>query len=180
MASRLYRTTRLLFLAVERALLRLQLSNLGTPTLAALISLFVTGLILLDARPTHTRLARFLPARCHDAFNRLLCDMPFSTRALMTLLVAFAKRLGRDGYVVLDDVIVEKARSKQLRWAARIYSFKDKRSVWGFQVIVLLWCSNDGMWRIPLGFRLWRPKRSCREARSVHRDRLEPAGRSDP
>lgn len=165
MASRLYRTTRLLFLAVERALLRLQLSNLGTPTLAALISLFVTGLILLDARPTHTRLARFLPARCHDAFNRLLCDMPFSTRALMTLLVAFAKRLGRDGYVVLDDVIVEKARSKQLRWAARIYSFKDKRSVWGFQVIVLLWCSNDGMWRIPLGFRLWRPKRSCREAR---------------
>jgi hypothetical protein len=110
MASRLYRTIRQLFLALERALLRLQLSSLGTPTLAALITLVVTGLILLDARPRHTRLARCLPARCHDAFNRLLCDMPFSTRALMALLLAFAKRLGRDGYLVLDDVIVEKAR----------------------------------------------------------------------
>lgn len=96
-------------MAVERALVRLQLSNLGTPTLAALISLVVTGLILLDARPTHTRLARFLPARCHDAFNRLLCDMLWSTRALMALVLAFAKRLGRDGYLILDDVIVEKA-----------------------------------------------------------------------
>ena len=165
MASRLYRTTRQLFLAVERVLLRLQLSSLGTPTLAALITLVVTGLILLDARPTHTRLARFLPARCHDAFNRLLCDMPFSCRRLSALLLAFAKRLNRDGYLVLDDVIVEKARAKALRWAARIYSFKDKRSVWGFQVIVLLWCSTDRQWRIPVGFRLWRPKRSCRKAR---------------
>jgi hypothetical protein len=165
MASRLYRTTRQLFLAVERALLRLQLSSLGTPTLTALITLLVTGLILLDARPTHTRLARFLPARCHDAFNRLLCDMPLSTRALLALLLAFAKRLGRDGYLILDDVIVEKARAKELRWAARIYSFAKKRSVWGFQVIVLLWCSTDGHWRIPVGFRLWRPKRSCRKAR---------------
>jgi hypothetical protein len=165
MASRLYRTTHHLFVAVERTLLRLQLASLGTPTLTALITLVVTGLILLDTRPTQTRLARFLPARCHDALNRLTREMPLSSRALMALLLAFAKRLGRDGYLILDDVIVEKARAKQLRWAARIYSFKEKRSVWGFQIIVLLWCSSDRQWRIPLGFRLWRPKRSCRKAR---------------
>jgi hypothetical protein len=35
-----------------QALARLQLATLGTPTLAALIALAVTGLILLDARPT--------------------------------------------------------------------------------------------------------------------------------
>jgi hypothetical protein len=165
MASRLYRTTHHLFVAVERTLLRLQLASLGTPTLTALITLVVTGLILLDTRPTQTRLARFLPARCHDALNRLTREMPLSSRALMALLLAFAKRLGRDGYLILDDVIVEKARAKQLRWAARIYSFKEKRSVWGFQILVLLWCSSDRQWRIPLGFRLWRPKRSCRKAR---------------
>jgi hypothetical protein len=173
MASRLYRITRQLFLAVEQAALRLQLTSLGSPTLAALLTLAVTGLILLDARPTQTRLARFLPARCHDALNRLLREMPWSSRALMTLLLAFAKRLGRDGYLVLDDVIVEKARAKRLRWAARIYSFAKKRSVWGFQVIVLLWCSCDGQWRIPVGFRLWRPKRSCRKAR--YRTKLQLA-----
>ncbi|HET9222035.1 MAG TPA: transposase, partial [Roseiflexaceae bacterium] len=173
MASRLYRTTRLLYLCVCQALERLGLRTLGTPTLAVLIAWSVTGLILLDARPTQTRVARFLPGRQHDALNRLLREMPFSTRALMALLCAFAKRLGRDGYLVLDEVIVEKAFAKRLRWAASIYSFAKKRKVWGFQIVVLLWCSLDGAWRIPLGFRLWRPKRSCRKER--YRTKLQLA-----
>jgi hypothetical protein len=165
MASRLYRTTRPLFLAVQAALLRLQLHSLGTPTLAALIALAVTGLILLDARPTQTRVARLLPARCHDALGRLLREMPWSTRALCALLSAFAKRLDRDGYLIVDDVIVEKAFAKRLPWASTIYSFAKKRKLWGIHIVVLLWCSCDGRWRIPVGFRLWRPKRSCRKQR---------------
>ncbi len=165
MASRLYRTTRQLYLAVEVALCRLHIQTLGTPTLAALIALAVTGLILLDARPTHTRVARVLPARCHDALNRLVRVMPWSTRAVMALLLAFAKRRACDGYLVLDEVIVEKARAKRLPWAARIYSFAQQRTVWGCQIVVLLWCSCDGRWRIPVGFRVWRPKRSCRQER---------------
>ena len=32
-------------------------------------------------------------------------------------------------------------------------------------VVVLLWCSADGSYRIPVAFRLWRPKRS----RAPHR-----------
>ena len=173
MASRLYRTTRQLFLAVEMALVRLHLNTLGTPTLAALIALAVTGLILLDARPTQTRVARLLPARCHDALGRLLRQMPFSTRALSGLLCSFAKRLNRAGYLVLDEVIVEKAFAKRLAWAGSIYSFAKKRKLWGFQIVVLLWCSCDGQWRIPVGFRLWRPKRSCRPQR--YRTKLQLA-----
>jgi hypothetical protein len=61
-ASRLYRATRPLCLQVTRALDRLGIATVGSPTTAALIALYVTGLILLDARPTQTRLARFLPA----------------------------------------------------------------------------------------------------------------------
>lgn len=76
MASRLYRTTRPLFLAAAAALTRLRITTLGTPTLAALIALAVTGLILLDARPTQTRVARILPGRQHDALNRLLAPCP--------------------------------------------------------------------------------------------------------
>src|SRR6266508_4016716 len=116
MASRLYRTTRLLYLCVCQALDRLRLGTLGTPTLAVLIAWTVTGLILLDARPTQTRVARRLPGRCHDAMGRLLRTMPWSTRALMALLIVFAKRLGRAGYLVLDEVIVEKAFAKRLTW----------------------------------------------------------------
>ena len=50
-------------------------------------------------------MARRLPGRQHDALNRLLRTMPFSTRTLLALLRAFAKRLGCDGYLVLDEVL---------------------------------------------------------------------------
>src|SRR5438552_15859501 len=103
MASRLYRTTRPLYLAVEQVLWQLHLPLLGSPTLFVLIALSVTGLILLTARPTQTRVARRLPARAHDALNRLVRSMPWSTRALMHLLIGFARLLGRDGYLVLDE-----------------------------------------------------------------------------
>jgi SRSO17 transposase len=165
MASRLYRTTRPLYLAVEQVLWQLQVPLVGSPTLAALIALSVTGLILLSARPTQTRVARHLPGRAHDALNRSLRSLPWSTRVLMRLLSGFAQRLGRDGYLVLDEVIVEKAFAKRLRWAAKVYSFKDKRTVYGMVIVVLVWCSCDRQWRIPVGFRLWRPKRSCRATR---------------
>ena len=144
---------------------------MGTPTWAVLLGWAVTGLILLDARPTQTRVARFLPGRCHDALNRLYRLMPFSSRALRGLLMASAKRLGQDGYLVLDDVIIEKACAKRLAWAGWTYSFGKKRKVYGLHIVVLWWCS--GAWRIPVGFRLWRPKRSG--AKHRYRSKLELA-----
>ena len=44
------------------------------------------------------------------------------------------------------------------------YSFANKRKVYGMHVVVLLWCSSDAEWRIPVAFRLWRPKRTCAPA----------------
>jgi len=84
----LYRTTRPLYLQVTGALDQLGVVTIGSPTTAVLIALYVTGLVLLDARPTQTRLARLLPGRCHDALNRLLRTAPWSTRVLLGLLVA--------------------------------------------------------------------------------------------
>jgi hypothetical protein len=116
-ASRLFRTTRPLYLQVTRALDQLGMAALGSPTTGLLIALYVTGLILLDARPTQTRVTRVLAGRCHDALNRLLRTAPWSTRALMGLLVAWIRRKGASGYLCLDDVVVEKAFAKRLRWA---------------------------------------------------------------
>jgi len=160
-ASRLYRTTRPLYLQVTRALDRLGVAAVGSPTTAVLIALYVTGLVLLDARPTQTRVTRVLPGRCHDALNRLLRTTPLSTRSLMGLLVGWITRSGMPGYLCLDDVVVEKAFAKRLRWAGWTYSFAKKRKVYGMHVVVVLWCASDGRFRIPVAFRLWRPKRSC-------------------
>ena len=156
MASRLCQ----LYLAVAQVLRRLHIAMIGPPTLAVLIVWRVTSLILVDARPTQTRVARLLPGRCHDALNRLLRTMPFSTRALSARLVGFARRLGQEGYLVLDDVIVEKAYAKRLPWAGWTYSFAKKRKVYGLHMMALLRRSGDGHWGTAVGFRLWRPKRT--------------------
>ena len=161
MASRLYRTTRPLYLQVCRSLDQLGAASLGSPTTLLLLALYVTGLVLLDARPTQTRVTRLLPGRCHDALNRLLRTTPLSTRSVMGLLIAWSIRQGAEGSLCLDDVVVEKAFARRLRWAGWTYSFAKKRKVYGMHVVVVLWCSTDGRWRIPVAFRLWRPKRSC-------------------
>jgi DDE superfamily endonuclease len=163
-ASRLYRTTRPLYLQVTGALDRLGLASIGSPTTASLIALYVTGLVLSDVHPTQTRVTRLLPGRCHDALNRLLRTTPWSTRRLLGLLVAWVRHRGLPGYVCLDDVVVEKAFARRLAWAGWTYSFAKKRKVYGLHVVVLVWCSADGRLRVPVAFRLWRPKRACAPA----------------
>lgn len=159
MASRLYPATRRLFWQVVSALQQLRLQSVLTPTAFALLAVYVCGLILLDRRQTPWRMQEWLPARCHDALNRLLRVGALSTRALFAPLSAWAKRTKMSGYLCLDDVVVEKAFARQSRWLGWTYSFALKRKVYGFHVVVLSWCA--GPWRIPLAFRLWRPKRTC-------------------
>jgi len=158
-ASRLHRTIRRLYVQVVHVLSCLGIADLGSPTTAVLIALYVTGLILLDVRQTQTRVTRFLPGRCHDALNRLLRVMPLSNRALMAPIIAWVKRQPL-GYLCLEDVVVENAWAKKLPWAGWTYSFAKKRKVYGLHIVVLLWCSQDQRWRIPVAFRLWPPKRS--------------------
>ena len=172
MALRLYRTTQQLYGQVVGALqvLHVGSASAGQPTLFGLLALYVTGLLLLDARPTQPRIAERLPARSHDALNRLLRTMPWSTRALLRALIGFAQalsqHLGRPGYLVVDDVVIEKPFAKRLPWAAWTYSFAQKRKVYGCHVVLLSWSSDPaGTWRIPVAFRLWRPKRSCAPGR---------------
>lgn len=173
MTSRLYATTRPLAERVDLMLRHLGINKVGSPTTAALIALYVVGLILLDGRQTQTRVARFLPVRCHDALNRLLRLMPLSTRKLTRMLVGWVKGHGGEGYLALDDVIVEKAFARKLPWAGWTYSFAKGRKLYGLHVVVLLWASFDGQWRIPVAFRIWRPKRSCAARR--YRTKLQLA-----
>jgi hypothetical protein len=172
MASRLYRTTWHLYGQVTHRLRQLAVPAAvgGNPTWFGLVALYVTGLLLLDARPSQTRISQALPAREHDALNRLLRTVPLSTRALMAgtlrLAVAVSQVLGSPGYLVVDDVVLEKPFTKRLPWAAWTYSYAQKRKVYGCHIVLLSWTSDPtGRWRIPVAFRLWRPKRTCAPGR---------------
>jgi DDE superfamily endonuclease len=172
MASRLYRSTRSLYTHVSWILKHLGITEAFSPTGFSLVALYVSGLILLDVRQTQTRVSRFLPGRCHDAINRLLRVMPFSSRALMALVVRWVRGLGIEGYLCLDDVIVEKAFAKKLPWAGWTYSWAKGRKLYGLHLVVFSWCSHDGRFRIPVAFRLWRPKRACAKGRYLTKLKL--------
>jgi len=168
MALRLYRTTRQLYGQVTGALRTLQVPTAvgNNPTPVGLVALYVTGLVLLDARPSQTRISQVLPAREHDALNRLLRTVPLSTRALLAgtvvVVAGLSRALGTRGYLVVDDVVIEKPFAKRSPWAAWTYSFAKKRKVYGCHIVLLSWTSDPtGRWRIPVAFRLWRPKRTC-------------------
>jgi hypothetical protein len=116
MASRLHGTTAQLFVRVSATLSQLGLSAMLSPTVFALLALYVTGLILLDRRQTPWRMQEWLPARCHDALNRLLRVMPVATRAIMRRLALWAKQRVIVGHLTLDGVIVDKPFSRLSRW----------------------------------------------------------------
>src|SRR3954466_6270076 len=145
MAFRLYRTTWQLYRQVTTALQTLQVSAAvgANPKLFGLVALYVTGLVLLDARPSQTRISQALPAREHDALNRLLRTLPPSTRALLAgplvLVAGLSRALGTVGYLVVDDVVIEKPFAKRLPWAAWTYSFAKKRKVDGCHILPVSW-----------------------------------------
>lgn len=74
----------------------------------------------------------------------------------------FGRLRGREGF--------RQKASLGILWT---YSFAKKRKVYGLHIVALLWCTSDGRWRIPVAFRLWRPKRSC--APHAYRTKLELA-----
>ena len=160
MASRLYPTTRRLFRQIVKFLKAFGFGAALCPLTFSLMAVYITGLLLLDRRQNGTRMADWLPARAHDALNRLLRTHTLSTRALMETVIHWAKRLGISGYVAMDDVVVEKPFSRCVPWVGWTYSTSQKRTVRGLHIVVLLWCA--GGWRIPVAFRLWRPKSRCR------------------
>ena len=62
MASQLYSATRQRHAQVARLLDQLGLARVGGPTAVALVVLYVTGLIVLDARPTQACPSSSTPA----------------------------------------------------------------------------------------------------------------------
>lgn len=157
MVSRLYPSTRRLWEQIKAILAELDIGRGRPHHLVDLMAWYVAGLILLEKGQTAMRMATVLPARTHDALNRLLRVLPWSPQQLILGLIRWIQRRGESGYLCLDDVVVEKPFAKLLAWVGWTYSHSQKRHVFGFHIVLLFWCT--GSLRIPVAFRLWRPKR---------------------
>ena len=156
MMSRLYPTTQVLYEQVSAVLCALSVNDLFSATQFGILCVYVAGLILLDKKQTNTRITLYLPARCHDAVNRLLRTAPFSTRALLALGAVWARGQGVVGYLSLDDVVVPKPFSRALCWVTTLWCASEKRYVQAMHIVVITWCW--GRFKVPLAIRLWYPK----------------------
>lgn len=171
MVSRLYPSTQPLWEIVETVFATLGLGRGRPRRLVELMRLYVAGLILLEKGQTAARIAAVLPARAHDALNGLLRVLPWSPQRLIVSLIRWVQRCGELGYLCLDDVVVEKPFAKRLPWAGWTCSPSQKRHVFGFHIVLCFWCT--GTLRIPVGFRLWRPRAKC--TGTSYRTKLELA-----
>jgi len=156
MVSRLYVTTRPLFQQVVALLLTLPLRL--PPGRLERLALYVAGLILLDRDQTACRITHYLPGRAHDALNYLLRRARVAPQSLMQGLAQWTQSLGA-GFFCLDDVVVEKPWSVLLPWVGWTYSTTRKQKVRGLVIVVMFW--SNGVLRIPISFRLWKPKKHC-------------------
>jgi hypothetical protein len=168
MVSRLHATTRPLFQQLVFLLLSLPLGL--PPGRLQRVALYLTGLILLDRDQTACRIARYLPGRRHDSLNYLLRRGRLFPQEMMGGLALWAQSLG-PGFFSLDDVVVEKPWSKLLPWVGWAYSTTRRQKVRGMVIVVLFW--SNGTLRIPVAFRLWRPKERC--APGAYRTKLQLA-----
>jgi hypothetical protein len=87
MVSRLNPSTRHLWEQIKGIMRELEIDRGRPRRMVELMALYVAGLILLEKGQTAVRIATILPARAHDALNRLLRVLPWSPQRLVLGLV---------------------------------------------------------------------------------------------
>jgi len=119
---------------------------------------YVAGLILCGTNATMTGIARTLKLCRHDSLERMLSEMNLPARLLSGLFIGWIRNYRRTpGYLMLDDTVLDKRYSKGIDCAGFAWSTCDKRSILGIHIVVMYW--SDGKVKIPMGWRLWIPRK---------------------
>jgi putative transposase len=114
---------------------------------------YVRGLLTVSEAATCMALSRVL--RCsHDRLTRTLVDRKLEWQ---TLLTSFARALfGKlnDGFLIIDDTVINKSFAKVIDGIAWVFCSKEGRSVLGLNIVVLAW--SNGNVTIPLAVKIWK------------------------
>lgn len=114
---------------------------------------YIGGLLWLDRKQTSMRIAQRLGGLSHDKLTRLLADQKWHCSVLMKGLIRLTQLLSKKGYLIIDDTLIPRPRSKKVAGAYWDYDHALRRNVCGHRVVIILW--SDGFWKIPVGFSLW-------------------------
>lgn len=118
-----------------------------------LVAAFMTGVLWTRNAATCTAIAMG-GVFSHDALNRLLVGT--ALRGLLQMVaLTMVKRL--TGYLVIDDVVIEKT-GKRIPGVAWLHSSSLGKKVLALNVVVLGW--TNGKIFVPLTFRFWKKPKS--------------------
>ena len=114
---------------------------------------YVKGLLVAVETATCTSLARVTRVS-HDHLSRILTDHKLEWQILLSSCIR--KILGTldDGYLMIDDTVINKSFAKMIDNLSWIFCSKEGRSVLGLNIVVLAW--SNGEITIPLAIKLWK------------------------
>ncbi|MDK2992525.1 MAG: hypothetical protein PWP48_1758 [Clostridiales bacterium] len=126
---------------------------------ALAIITYCIGLIVVDI-PNALSVTATLGIVSHDAINRALSAIGEDlTKVIMSVIQLLKPQTAISGCLIIDGVIIRKPYGPKLPYTAKIYDHTTGSYVKGYQVVVLLW--SNGLVKIPLAWRLWRPKQNA-------------------
>lgn len=116
---------------------------------------YIKGLLTVSERANCMALARVLGRESgHDTLSRILKNPRLEWQTLLRSLIL--RIIGRlhDGYLIIDDTVIDKSFAKVIQNLAWIFCSKKNKSVFELNIVVLAW--SNGTITIPLAFKIWK------------------------
>jgi len=100
---------------------------------------------------TMTAMADLCEQMAHDKINRWARETKLTPSILREYTQSLVDR--KSGYIICDDMIIEKDRGKDIEMTSTLFSPSDGRYVNGLNLVSLLWSNGDR--HIPIDYRLY-------------------------
>lgn len=112
---------------------------------------YLKALIESSLKKTALTLCGISDEISHDQLTRALNSDGF----WQTLLESISKPFEiSDGYLIIDDTVLEKPYGKEFEGASYVFSSSKGKAVFGYSIVLLIW--TDGIKRIVLGERIYK------------------------
>jgi hypothetical protein len=128
------------------------------------ISVYVSGLTVLERKQTQSNIAKTLRLVTHDALNRLAEEIGEICHQVALEVIYLLTALSNDGFIILDDVIIPKPFSKWITGVYVDYDCTQKRHISCQRIVVVIW--TNGVIYVPLAFAFWHQKEFVRRYRT--------------
>lgn len=122
---------------------------------------YLKGLLAVAEQATCTAIARLMKETSHDNLSRILKDPKFRWQTLLRILALRIFGKLSDGWLIIDDTVIDKSFAKHIENLSWIYCSKKQRSILGLNLVLLCW--SNGNFTIPLAFKIW--KKGCRKSK---------------